>query len=93
MFYVFKSHTGQVSIGTEVLGRESVYSAPQYDIALRFAKALKTSHGATSVKETLLPADSLNSRGNVVNIRKDAYMSVSSLRITTTDHIPARRIA
>jgi hypothetical protein len=93
MFHVFKSANGTYTYGTELRGRESVYSAPSLAAIDRFIRKAKTTLGASVARETSLPADSLNGRGNVASMRKDAYMSVGNLRTTTTDHIPARRVA
>ena len=91
MFYVFKSQTGEISIGTELRNRTCVYSAPMYDLAVNFAKVLRTSLGSLPACRNLSP--SVNARGKGIACQQRASLDISGLIIQNTDHVPQRRVA
>lgn len=92
MFHVFKSADGSYNYGTELRGRESLYSASTVQAVDRFIRRAKTSHGSIMFRESTNPADSLNSRG-YTSKDKQACIDHTNLVVRDLSHIPRRRIA
>ena len=95
-FYVFKSHTGQVSIGCELHNRECAYMSQSYSDCVRFAKALATSVGSLPPCRNAFP--SVNARGSGKACQQSALSKAPSidnrsLIVHNTDHVPQRRVA
>ncbi len=93
-FYVFKSQTGEVSIGSELRNRECAYMSQTYSDCVRFAKVLATSVGNFPPCRNAFP--SVNARGSGKACQQSAlslYPSIDnrSLIVHNTDHVPQRR--